>query len=266
MWGMRSHLWKFELSGGRGVRWLCLWRNYQQWVKCLHPGSHTREQQKEHVYERPTESSLQSFETVQPFSQVFSFLSSAFPLKWICIYSPVIFCSIKEAFSLFYFKLNPFISGVLVFLSTCHFFNSFGGYLFIPFTPTKLHISTFWPLGFVAQQGSEGEFLLLDRPNLLPSLSCCVSKERSYLLTVFYGEGCFLFHTVRSRCQPSLPALVEASWLLPWEYAFLPPQYCLPFSEFCSCTYPAFQPQQVFLFPSVGNVLWSIFCWGKGHW
>lgn len=123
------------------------------------------------------------------------------------------------------------------------FLNAFGGYLFILFYSTKLHISIFWTLGFVGQWSLEGEFFLLDRPNLLPSLSCCDSKERIFLVTVVWSEAmlCFLLHTVLSGYQPS--------WRLcdccpKGECAFLPPWYYLLFSELCSCSYPTSQPQQ----------------------
>lgn len=80
----------------------------------------------------------------------------------------------------------------------------------LPFTPTKLYISIFWPLGFVAQQGSEGEFSL-DGPNLLPSLPRCDSKEGSFLLRVPCGVRlCFTPHMVLSGCQPSAGSVIAA--------------------------------------------------------
>lgn len=73
-------------------------------------------------------------------------------------------------------------------------------FLFIPLTPTKLHISIFWPLGFVAQQGSEVS--LTGQAQSSPIFSLLDSKEGSFFLTRFCGGDCFLSHTVCSGCQP----------------------------------------------------------------
>ncbi|KAF6131037.1 hypothetical protein HJG60_007939 [Phyllostomus discolor] len=82
------------------------------------------------------------------------------------------------------------------------------------------------------------EFLLLDRPNLLLSLSCCDSRERVFLFTVVCARCCFLCHTVPGGCRPSLQPLRRLCECCPKKN--IPPQL---FPEVCSCTYPAFQPQ-----------------------
>lgn len=77
---MRSHPWKFELSGGReGVQIAVLGKELSvRGVQAFTSGSRMRQQLEEHGYTLPVELSLCSFESIQPLSQVFGFLSSAF--------------------------------------------------------------------------------------------------------------------------------------------------------------------------------------------
>lgn len=77
---MRSHPWKFELSGGReGVQIALLGKELSvRGVQAFALGSRMRQQLEEHGYTLPVELSLCSFENIQPLSQVFGFLSSAF--------------------------------------------------------------------------------------------------------------------------------------------------------------------------------------------
>lgn len=78
---MRSHPWKFELSGGReGVQIALLGKELSVRSSMPSPweASGRREQLEEHGYALPVEPSLCSFESVQLLSRVFGFLASAF--------------------------------------------------------------------------------------------------------------------------------------------------------------------------------------------
>lgn len=121
------------------------------------------------------------------------------------------------------------------------FLNASGGHFLLSWPP-PIYTSPFSDLWTLLLSKVLGQFLALDRPSLLPSLPCCDSKERSFLLTVPCGARlCFLPHTVLSGCQPSV-------WLCDCcpkgECSFLPRWYCLLFSKHCSCTDMESQPQQ----------------------
>lgn len=176
---------------------------------------------------------------VYSHSPIFSFLSFPFLLKWICVYSAdwVTLRLTSSAAGRLPHCCNSdwtLLSVELQFSYLSLFLIPLGVYFFASFTPTKLYIFIFWALGFFTQQGSEGEFLSLDKPNL-PSLLCCDSKERSFLLIVPCGVRlCFLPHTVLSGRQPSTRL---CDCCPEGECPFLPPWYCLLFSKHCSCTY-----------------------------
>lgn len=259
----------------REYRFLCLWKNCHFWVKCLH-------------LRKPYEGAAKGTRMWTSYGIVLvklwkctatlpslQFPSPPFLFKWVCIYStdyaPLrLTSSAAEGKPSHCSPSDRTLSSVALWL--CQWFSYLAvpfflmplGLFFIPFTPTKLEGCVLWPLGCVAQQGSEGEFLSLDRPNLLPSLSCCDSKERSFLLTVSCGARlCFLPHTALSGCQPS-SRLCDCC--PEGECSFLPPWCCLLFSKHCSCTYPVSQPQQGSSVPICWQWLVKYFCWGKGHW
>lgn len=77
---MRSHPWKFELSGERErVQIAVLGKGLSvRSSNAFTLGSRRREQLEDHGYKLPVEPSLCSFESVQLLSRVFSFLSPAF--------------------------------------------------------------------------------------------------------------------------------------------------------------------------------------------
>lgn len=265
LWGMRSHPWKFEMSGGReGVQVAlrreelsvrssmpspreALWGSSQRSVDALFLWNRPCAALK--AYSRPPESSV-SCHLHFWYSGSADVLLTGQPWHWYLLQqrkpSP---CSPSD---------GALLSVAPVFLPGCHFFfnNAFGGYFLFPPPPARLHISIFWPLGFVAQLDSEGEFLSLDRPGLLPSPSCCASTEGSSLLTVSCGGGCVSCPPRRSvGASPHrgfvIAALKEnALSLLSTACCFL---RVAPAHTRCP------SPSKALLFPSVGSVLWSVF-------
>lgn len=268
LWGMRSHPWKFELSGGReGIQIALLGKELS--VRGVQPSpleavwdSSWRNMDTHFLWNRPC-AALKIY-SHSPRSSVSCHLHF-FLIKWVCIDSahrpPWPWPLLQQKGSLSHCSIawDPFLSGsaFLTYLSL-FFYIYLWGWFFISFTPSKFDISIFWPLGSVAQQGSERELLSLDRPRLLPSLSCCDSKERSFLLTVPCGARlCFLPHMVLSGCRPS-PRLCDCC--PEGECSFLPPCYCLLFPKHCSCTDTVSQPQQGSSVPICWQCLVEHFC------
>lgn len=235
------------MEAEREYRLLCMWRNYQLWVQCLHP----RKPQRGTAKGTWTWTSC-GIVLVQLWKCTATLPSLQFPSVCISVEEDLhLFCWLedpdwhlgrKEA-SLFSFRLDPFISGTPVFLPRCHFFfNAFWGYFFIPFIPTRLNISIFWPLGFVAQQGlcrrvfSHGAGPAFSRhPSAVCRVSCGAKLFCFVLMLVL-----FLAHAALGGCHPS--------WGLgdccpQGEWPFLPPQSLLLFAELRFCTHGVPVPQ-----------------------
>lgn len=223
-----------------------------------------REQPEEHGCTLPVEPALCSFESVQPLSQVFGFLSSAFLIKWVCGYSAdrATLTLTSSAAERKPSHCSPsdgtLLSVAPIFLPSCHFFFVMPlGVIFYFLHPHQVIHLHFLTSGLCCSAGSEGEFLSLDRPRLLPSLSCCDSTERSFLLTVSCGAGCVSYPTWRSvGASPHRGFVIAAlkenalSFLLGTACCFLS---IAPAHTRCP------SPSKALLFPSVGSVLWSIF-------
>lgn len=221
-----------------------------------------REQQKDRVYELPVESSLWSFESMSPLSQVFSFLSSAFLLsgsayilltRW-----PWDWHLQQKAFSLYCFRLDgPFYQWHSGFLFTCHFLMPLGVILLFPSPPQRDTFPCSEPWAF-----------LLGRV-LKESFSYCACPVSCPAVTPKKGASCWQCpvsqpiscpHGSAQPCSPRGASPMEAVWPWPWRAcAVLPPGPCLLFPELHPCMYPASQPSKALLFPSGDSVLWSIF-------
>lgn len=231
------------------------------------PGSHMREQPKDPVYELPVESSLWSFESLSPLSQVFSFLSSAFLLsgsayilltRW-----PWDWHLQQKAFSLYCFRLNgPFYQWRSGFLFTCHFLMPLGVNLLFPSPPQRDTFPCSEPWAFLLGRVLKESFSYCACPVCGPVVTpkkgtSCWQCPVSQLISCPHGS------TQSLLAQPGSPrgaSSMAAVWPRPWRACTaLPLRPCLLFSELHSCMYLASQLSKALLFPSGNSVLWSLF-------
>lgn len=258
---MRSHPWTYELRRGRGL----------QISPCARLSVSEMPSPQQAVWRSSKDGCVSSAEmpcvklwkcTAPHCPRLLRVLSFPFLLKSMCIHSCDSGDPETDISSTAERKVSHCDMPLQFSYLDVPFLNASGGGL-LSFTPTKLHISIFWPLGFVAQRGSEGEFSL-DEPNLLPSLPCCDSKEESVLVdSALWSKA--VFHALHgAQWEPALSRLCDC--YPEGQCSLLPSWSCLLFSEHCSCSDTESQPQQGSSVPICWQSLVEHLCQGKGHW
>lgn len=127
---------------------------------------------------------------------------------------------------------------------------------FIPFTPTKINISIFWPLGLLLSRVLKESFSHWTGPVFSHHCPAVIPKKGASCWQCPVEPGCVSYPTQHSGCQPS-SRLCDCC--LEGECSFLPPWDCLLFLSIAPVHTWFPSPSKALLFPSVGNVLWSIF-------
>lgn len=187
-----------------------------------------------------------------------------FSVRWTCIYvfcwlgepEADTSCSKQDAFPLFSFRYQ-WCSGFLIYLSlrVILLFPS-------PNRVTRLH---FLNSGFCCSMGFWSRVAFIGQVQSSPILGP-LWLQRKELLVLLWSKTVFL---VLQGTEAQYSAGPCGGFVI----AALK-EDALPFLLGTACCFLSFatarsqcpSPSKVLLFLSVGNVSWSILCWGKGHW
>lgn len=148
---------------------------------------------------------------------------------WLRAPETDIFCSRREAFSLFSFGSDPFIRGSVVvsvvFLPSCPFFFNAFGVIFYSLHPHQVRRLRFVTSGLCCSAGFWRRVSLIGQAQSSP-ITVLLWLQRKELLvdSVLWSKAVF----PTSHSAQWVPALFEALWLLPWRRMLFPSSLVLP--------------------------------------